>query len=103
MSYVERHHWMRRDPLPPNPDGNAQHSNNKWRDDLDLAPSWIVTSGQSERHKYETENADSENDADDVELPEQCLNNLPASVLLNRCLVVLESTCSLRLVIDPPQ
>jgi hypothetical protein len=63
----------------------------------------VVTSGKSKRHQYKTENADGEDDTDHVELPKQCLDNLPASVFLNGRLVVLEITCALRLIVDPPK
>lgn len=86
--------------LPEKEDRKKQESNDQWHIDVDLIPALVLRVGQSERHQETTECRDDQDDANDIELPEQCdeqpewAEHLVGCAVIRQILVLLCSSVS---------
>ena len=72
---MERNHGVFGLEFPEHPGGETQESNDEGGNDMGLLPEGGATSGEGEGDEEASEGGNEENDANDIELPEEGREN----------------------------
>ena len=81
---MERHEGILTLPFPPHERRHTEHAHHDRRDDVPLGPDWLGTAGDREWRENEGERGNHEDDANDVELPEELGEESEAETLEGR-------------------
>lgn len=100
---MEGNHWMWGLALPQDPEGNANHAYGEGCEDFGSLPDVGVAFRYRERNQDKAEDNYEKEDADYVQLPEQCLKETFTAIELIRGLVVIQVAGLLGFMADPPE
>jgi hypothetical protein len=99
----ERHQRVLCPSFPPDEDRQAAHADDNHRDDVPRLPLVRGAAGDRQGHQDQCEDGDDEDDADNVELPEECDDEAAEPKLLVRRGMLDESALTRRLAMAEPQ